>query len=100
MTESASVIHKDSFFDTVWARLIAAVVAIGGIALFIATNQATLFGSDTEIAGAGNGEYQQCLDERLAAVENLAREAGFTVKQKELAEVRAAETCRNLSAGQ
>ena len=55
MTESASVIHKDSFFDTVWARLIAAVVAIGGIALFIATNQATLFGSDTEIAGAGKG---------------------------------------------
>jgi hypothetical protein len=98
MTESASVIHKDSFFDTVWARLIAALVAIGGIALFVGTNQATLFGSDTEMAGAGNGNYQQCLDERLAAVDTLAREAGFTVKQKELAVARAAETCRNMGA--
>jgi len=100
MTESASVIHKDRFLDTVWARLLAALIAVGGIALFIATNQATLFGSDTEMAGAGNGAYQQCLDERLAAVETLAKEAGFTVKQKELAQVRAAETCRNLSAAQ
>ena len=98
MTESASVIHKDSFFDTVWARLIAALVAIGGIALFVATNQVTLFGSDTEMAGASNGSYQQCLDERLAAVDTLAREAGFTVKQKELAVARAAETCRNMGA--
>ena len=100
MTESASIIHKDSFFDTIWARLIAVVVAVGGIALFIATNQAVLFGSDTDMAGAGNAGYQQCLDERLAAVENLAREAGFTVKQKALAELRAAETCRELSAAQ
>ena len=100
MTDPASVIHKDGFLDTVWARLIAALVAICGIALFVVTNQVTLFGSDTEMAGAGNGGYQQCLDERLAAVENLAKEAGFTVKQKQLAEIRAAETCRNLSAAQ
>ena len=100
MTESASVVHKDSFFDTIWARLIAALVAIGGIALFFATNQVSLVGSDTGTTGAGNDGYQQCLDERLAAVETLAREAGFTVKQKQLAEVRAAETCRNLSAAQ
>ena len=100
MTDPASVIHKDGFLDTVWARLIAALVAICGIALFVATNQATLFGSGTEMAGAGNGVYRQCLDERLAAVENLAKEAGFTVKQKQLAEIRAAETCRNLSAAQ
>ncbi len=100
MTEAASIIHKDRFLDTVWARLLAALIAIGGIALFIATNQVTLFGSDSEMAGAGNGTYQQCLDERLAAVETLAKEAGFTVKQKELAQARAAETCRNLSAAQ
>jgi len=100
MTEAASINHKDRFLDTVWARLLAALIAIGGIALFIATNQVTLFGSDSEMAGAGNGTYQQCLDERLAAVETLAKEAGFTVKQKELAQARAAETCRNLSAAQ
>ena len=100
MTDPASVIHKDSFLDSVGARLIAALVAICGIALFVASNQATLFGSDTELAGAGNGDYQQCLDERLATVKKLAREAGFTVKQKQLAEIRAAETCRNLSAAQ
>ena len=100
MTDSASVIHKDRFLHTVWARLIAALVAIGGIALFVATNQATLFGSGSEMTGAGNGTYRQCLDERLAAVDKLAAEAGFTVKQKELAEVRAAETCRNMSAAQ
>lgn len=87
MTESASVIHKERFFDTVWARVIAALVAIGGIALFVATNQATLFGSDAVRADAGNGDYRQCLEERLAAVEMLAGEAGFTVKQKQLAEV-------------
>jgi hypothetical protein len=92
--------HKQSFFDTVWARLIAALVAIGGIALFVSTNQATLFGPDSEMAGAGNGSYQKCLEERLAAVETLASEAGFTVKQKELAVVRAAETCRNMGAAQ
>ena len=100
MAESASVIHKDSFLDTIWARLLAALVAIGGVALFVATNQATLSGSGTEMAGAGNGTYRQCLDERLAAVEKLAKEAGFTVKQIELAEARAAETCRNLGAAQ
>ena len=100
MTDPASVIHKHSFLDTVGARLIAALIAVGGIALFVATNQATLFGSDSDMAGAGNGGYRQCLDERLAAVEKLAREAGFTVKQKQLAEARAAETCRNLSAAQ
>ncbi len=100
MTEAASVMHKHSFFDSLWARLIAALVAIGGIALFFAANQAVLFGSDAPTAGAANGAYQQCLDERLAAVDNLAREAGFTVKQRQLAEVRAAETCRNLGAAQ
>jgi hypothetical protein len=100
MTESASIIHKDRFLDTVWARVLAALVAIGGIALFVGTNQATLFGSKTDMAGAGNGAYQQCLGERLEAVDKLAAEAGFTVKQKELAQARAAETCRNLSAAQ
>ena len=100
MTDPASVIRKDSFLDTVWARLIAVLIAVGGIALFVASNQATLSGSDTEMAGADNGGYQQCLDERLVAVENLAKDAGFTVKQKQLAEIRAAETCRNLSVAQ
>jgi len=100
MTEPASVIHKDSFLDTIWARVIAALVAIGGIALFLVANSGTLFGSDTDRAGAGNASYQQCLDERMAAVEILAKEAGFTVKRKELAELRAMETCREMSAAQ
>ncbi len=100
MAESASVIHKDSFLDTVWARLIAALVAICGIALFFATNEVSLPGSGADTAGAGNAGFQQCLDERLAAVEKLAKEAGFTVKQKQLKELRAAETCRNLGAAQ
>ena len=100
MTDSASVIHKDNFLDTIWARLIAALVAIFGIALFVATNQATLSGAGTELAGTGNGGFQQCLDTRLAAVDKLAGEAGFTLKQKELAEARAAETCRNIGAVQ
>ena len=100
MADPASVIHKDSFLDTVWARLIAALIAICGIALFLAANQTVLFGSNSEMAGAGNVAYQRCLDERLAAVKNLAKEAGFTLKQIELAEARAAETCRNLGAAQ
>ena len=98
MTESASVVHKKGFFDTIWARLFAALLAAGGIALFFATNEVSLPGSDT--AGAGNAGYRQCLDERLAAVQNMAKEAGYTAKQKELATVRAAETCRNLGAAQ
>ncbi len=100
MSESVSANHKERFLHTVWARVIAALIAIGGIALFFATNQATLFGPDTDMASSGNGGYQQCLDERLAAVEMLAKEAGYTVKQKQLAELRAAETCRNLSTAQ
>ena len=68
MTETALVAHKDTFLDTIWARLLAALIAIGGIALFVATNQATLSGSGTEMAGAGNGSYRQCLDERMVAV--------------------------------
>jgi hypothetical protein len=100
MTETALVAHKDTFLDTIWARLLAALIAIGGIALFVATNQATLSGSGTEMAGAGNGSYRQCLDERMVAVDKLAAEAGFTVKQKELALLRAAETCRNMSPAQ
>ena len=100
MTESTSVVHKDSFFDTIWARLIAALIAICGIALFFATNEVSLPGFDTGTAGAGNAGFQQCLDERLAAVEKLAKEVGFTVKQVELAELRVTETCRNLGAAQ
>ena len=100
MAESASVLQKDKFLHTVWARLLAALIAICGIALFVATNQTTLFGSGTEMAGAGDSSYRQCLDERLTAVAAMAKEAGFTVKQVELAKIRAAETCRNMSAAQ
>lgn len=99
MTEQASAIHKHSFFDSIWARLIAALVALGGVALFVAANP-VLFEPEAEMAGAGNSGYQQCLDERIAAVDKLAAEAGFSIKQKELARIRAAETCRNLTAAQ
>ena len=100
MTETASVIHKDSFFDTIWARAIAALVAIFGIALFVAASPETLFGPGAGMTGAGNAGFQQCLDERMKAVDMLAKEAGFTLKRKELAKLRAAETCREQSAAQ
>jgi hypothetical protein len=87
---------RSSFLDSIWMRFIALLIVVGGIALFVYANQDMLA---QQLAGrSGGGEassYQQCLDERMAAVERLAREAGYTVKQRELAEIRAQEFCRN-----
>ena len=100
MTEPGSVVHTHSFLDSIWARLLAALIAVGGIALFYATNDVRLPGTGAQMANSVDAGYQRCLDERMAAVEHMAKEAGFTLKQKELAQARAAETCRNLGAGQ
>lgn len=86
--------HTATFLDTIWMRFIALLIAIGGIALFVVTNQDRL----AEVFAGSGGEpsaYQQCLDERIASVEALAKEAGYTAKQKELAEIRARELCSN-----
>lgn len=86
--------HKP-FVDTVWMRLIALAIAIAGVLLFIATNMDFL---ERTLSGRVSGEptpYQACLEERMDAVNALAREAGYTAKQKELAEIRAQEYCRN-----
>lgn len=88
-------VHTATFLDTIWMRLLALLIAIGGIAIFAVANQDML----ARVFAGGSRQpptaYEQCLDERMAAVEQLAREAGYTAKQKELAEIRARETCRN-----
>jgi hypothetical protein len=84
-----------SFLDSMWLRLIAFFIAIGGVLLFIAVNQDFLTERLSGRSGGASSTYQQCVDERMAAVEELAREAGYTAKQKELAEIRAQEFCRN-----
>jgi hypothetical protein len=86
---------SSSFLDSAWLRLIALVVAAAGVLLFLVTNQdflAERFGSND-----ASSAYRQCLDERMGSVANMAREAGFTGKQRELAEMRAQEFCRNQS---
>ena len=88
-----------SFLDSIWMRLIAALVVIGGLLLFVAANQDFLAERLAGRSGDAQSPYQQCLMERLDAVEALAREANYTAKQKELAEARAREFCRNQTAG-
>jgi hypothetical protein len=86
--------HTATFLDTIWMRFIALLIAIGGIAIFVVANQDML----ARVFAGGSREpsaYQLCLDERMAAVELLAKDAGYTVKQKQLAEIRAKEYCRN-----
>lgn len=90
-TETA---HTASFLDTIWMRLIALVIAIGGVALFVVANQDVLAGWLSGRGGAPTA-YQQCLDERMAAVDQLAREAGYNANLRKLAEIRAQEFCRN-----
>ncbi|MGH6923451.1 MAG: hypothetical protein ACRED5_06900 [Propylenella sp.] len=98
MTAETAETHgpaRSSFVDSIWMRLIALLVGVAGIALFVYVNQDMLA---ERLAGRSSGEaspYQQCLDERMAAVEAMAREANYTAKQKELAEIRAREFCRN-----
>ncbi len=92
---TATEYHSSPFLDTVWARLIALAIAIGGVLLFIAANEGFL---ERTLAGRTGGPptpYQECLDARLKAVASLAEEAGYTTKQKELAEIRAREFCEN-----
>lgn len=86
---------RSSVLDSMWMRIIALFIAIGGGLLFVATNEDFLA---ERLAGRSGGEatpYRQCLNERLASVDKLAAEAGYTAKQKELAEIRAQEFCRN-----
>lgn len=86
--------HTAPFLDTLWARLIAAIIAVAGIALFVVANQDFLARTFAGQSGEPT-PYEACLEERLEAVEALAEEANYTAKQKELAEIRAEEYCRN-----
>lgn len=91
---TAEIKHSAPFLDTIWMRLIAALVAICGVLLFVAANQDFLSRAFAGSAGE-SGPYEACLNERMEAVERLAQEAGYTAKQRELAEIRAREFCRN-----
>ncbi len=93
MTMNADTAHS-SFLDSIWMRFIALLIAIGGIALFIVYNQDRLAGWMAGRSGESSA-FEECLRERMAAVEALAREAGYTAKQRELGEARAREFCRN-----
>jgi hypothetical protein len=86
--------HSTPFLDTIWARLIAAVVAVGGIALFLAVNWDRLVPPQSDRALAGNQEYQQCIAERMDAIAALEAEAGLTRFQAELHQQRADAVCR------
>jgi len=88
-------VHTATFLDTKWMRLIALLVFAGCVALFIVANRDVV---DEWMSGTGASEaseYQLCLNDRMAAVDQLAEEAGYTAKQKELAIIRAQEFCRN-----
>jgi hypothetical protein len=91
---TAETAHTASFLDSIWMRLIALVIAVGGVALFVAANRDVLAGWLSGRDGASSA-FEQCLDERMAAVDQLAQEAGYSAKQRQLAEIRAQEFCRN-----
>ena len=86
--ETGTVHHTASFLDSAFARLVALLIAAGGIALFVWVNFDFLndkLGLDSTLATP----YDECLDERMASVEELAKEANFNAKQTELAKIRA-----------
>ena len=85
--------HSTPFLDTIWARLIAAAIALGGIALFLTTNWDRLVPAGAG-ALAGNPQYEQCIEERMEAIAALEEEAGLTRKQVELHRQRAAAFCQ------
>lgn len=92
--ETAHTVHSAAYLDSRWMRLVALAIVVAGVALFIIANPDVVsrwFPTET----AAPSPYQACLDERTAAVEGMAREAGYTAKQKELAVIRAEEFCRN-----
>ncbi len=91
---TAETAHTSTFLDSIWMRIIALIIAIGGVALFVVANQDVVSGWMSGRSGAPTA-FQQCLDERMAAVDQLAREAGYNAKQRELAAIRAQEFCRN-----
>jgi hypothetical protein len=83
-----------SVWDSMWTRLIAFAIAAGGCLLFIYVNEDFL---KERLSGRG-GEptaYEQCLSERMAAVDQMAQAASYNEKQKELAGIRAQEYCHN-----
>lgn len=91
---STAAEHSSPFLDSIWARLIAAAIAVGGIALFLAVNWDLLAISRGEGTLAGNSAYQQCVEERMAAIANLEQEAGLTRKEAELHRARAEAFCQ------
>lgn len=96
---SAAAGYSSPFLDTIWARLIAAAIAVGGIALFLTANWDRL----TPAGGgalAGNSQYEQCVDERMQAIANLEQEAGLSRKQVELHRQRAQAFCQERMSGQ
>jgi hypothetical protein len=82
-----------SFLDTIWARLIAAAIAIGGVAIFVSANWEGLVGGPDQ-ALAGNPVYRECMAERMAAIETLRREANLSVRAYDLHRQRADAFCR------
>jgi hypothetical protein len=96
---SAAAGHSSPFLDTIWARLIAAAIAVGGIVLFLAANWDRL----TPAGGgalAGDSAYEECIEERIAAIANLEQEAGLSRKQVELHRQRAEAYCQQRMSGQ
>jgi len=87
-----------TLWDSIWLRLFALAVAIGGALLFIYVNQDFLTERLSSRSSGPPSAYQQCLNERTAAVDKMAADAGYTAKQKEMAEIRAQEFCHNKTA--
>lgn len=84
--------HSSPFLDTIWARLIAAAIALGGIALFLAANWDYFTAGEGQLFG--DSAYEDCIEQRMAAVEVLGQEAGLTTFQLELHRQRAAAFCQ------
>ena len=84
-----------TLWDSIWLRLFALALAIGGVLLFIYANQDFLTERLSSRSSGPPSAYQQCVSERTAAVDKMAADAGYTAKQKQMAEIRAQEYCHN-----
>jgi hypothetical protein len=76
-----------SFLDTVWARVIAGLVALAAAGALVALNRDALFGS------GAHEPIADCLNEQLGLVEKLVSEGKVQPGQVDEMRIRARQLC-------
>jgi hypothetical protein len=92
--------HSTAFLDSIWARILALVVAgLAGYLLFLAYERYE-GSSGGMLAGVDKSAYQACFDERMEAFQRLAEQAGYDAERRIAAENAARESAKVVCAEQ